>query len=780
MARAHIGYLVGYEATNVFRIWVPHLKRVFRTRDVRFDETVHYDPNEPHIHQELRESVEELIEVVQAPELEADAELEYPPRTDGYVPFTGPKITHTANKPASQSTESWEKQPEEGISHNVPGQFPTPEPTPTLTPATIQPDPAPETTSNDPTSQLNTELDHLFTTTSLSEPSHNDPPTTRQAVRPSQSVSADISTENIVEEPRRRQPNSRYGGMFGFSSQVSLLDGEFSTFQLSLQNATQPIPLTANSATVQPRIHRSKLPTAPRAWRNLAHHPHRDQFMTACGTELSKIRERGTYKEAILPPGQRATPLMWVFDYKFDDSGYLVKHKARLVVRGDLVPPNGKRTHSDTLAARTARVMFALMAYFDLDARHLDGVNAFLNSYLDEDEVIYCHFPEGFKQPGKVMRLLRALYGLPRSPYLWFQELSETLKGLGFKPILEDVCLLSNGRVLIFFYVDDIVILNRPEHRDEAADIVNKLQTKYEIRDLGDLQWFLNIRITRDRACHRVYLTQDAYIDKVVKLYSLKDGSRIYTPLSRDSSAYKPYEEQASALEIKSFQKRVGSLIYPAFMTRPDIAHAASLLARFMQNPSPFHSAEADRVICYLRDTKDLSLVYNGSMPSYASVFGAYSDAAYADDVTTRRSSEGYIFTLFGGPIDWKATRQSTVTTSTTEAELLALTHAAKEVYWWRRFFSQLGFNPGHELEIRCDNSMTTGLMSKQQPVITTKLRHIDIHQHWLRERVQSGELKVTWLSTNDMPADGLTKPLSRQKHEHFVELLGLKRCPLP
>ncbi|KAL1953269.1 hypothetical protein VTO42DRAFT_3331 [Malbranchea cinnamomea] len=199
-----------------------------------------------------------------------------------------------------------------------------------------------------------------------------------------------------------------------------------------------------------------------------------------------------------------------------------------------------------------------------------------------------------------------------------------------------------------------------------------------------------------------------------------------------------------------------------------------------MQNPSPFHSAEADRVICYLRNSKDLLIVYDSSisMNSLTS-FKAYSDTAYADDLTTRRSSEGYLFSLFGGSVDWKAACQSTFMTSTIEAELLALSHAAKELYWWHHFFEQIGFDPGHKLAIYCNNSMAAGLMAKQQPLISTKLRHIDVHQHWLCERVQKGEILVRWVGTNKMLADGLTKLLSRQKHERFVKLLGMEQCPL-
>ncbi|KAL1956594.1 hypothetical protein VTO42DRAFT_7005 [Malbranchea cinnamomea] len=176
-----------------------------------------------------------------------------------------------------------------------------------------------------------------------------------------------------------------------------------------------------------------------------------------------KIQERGTYIEATLPLKHHATPLMWVFDYKFDDNGYLLNHKTYLVVRGDLVPAN------------------------------------------DMNEIIYYFFPDGFKQPGKVMRLLHALYGLPRSPYLWFRELTETFEGLGFKAVLENVCLLTNGCIIIFFYVDDIVIMNRPEHRSEANEVVLKLKAKYEIHDLGDLQWFLNITISRDPARRHLF-----------------------------------------------------------------------------------------------------------------------------------------------------------------------------------------------------------------------------------------------------------------------------------
>ncbi|KAL1954936.1 hypothetical protein VTO42DRAFT_436 [Malbranchea cinnamomea] len=479
MARAHIGYLVGYESTNIFRIWVPHLKCVFRSRDVRFDETKWYDPNDPHISKELREEVSDIIETIYVPERFIHFEnstplLEFEVK-DLAKEGLGKPTTEALTEATEQATPSLKETSApvtKDLPADVPDHLPTPEPTPepmleTMDAAPTDPldDSTPE--AENPTSPASTLIPGSF--------DFNDPtPRTNIAPR-SNKVSADFSEVNIIEGKRQRKLSSRVLGIF---------------------NATLQSAFSANLEPKKKAIHRSNLPPAPRTWKEMQRHKFRDHWYKAagveieklqeCGTykivpilygkqviplmwvfaykfddkgfllkfkarlvvrgdlvknpsgkntrsdtlaartaraliaimtyfdldaryydaagvEIKKLQERGTYKIVPIPYGKQVIPLMWVFAYKFDDKGFLLKFKARLVVRGDLVKnPSCKNTRSDTLAARTARALIAIMTYFDLDARYYDGVNAFLNSFLDPDEQVYCLHPEGFSKKGTV------------------------------------------------------------------------------------------------------------------------------------------------------------------------------------------------------------------------------------------------------------------------------------------------------------------------------------------------------------------------------------------
>jgi hypothetical protein len=129
---------------------------------------------------------------------------------------------------------------------------------------------------------------------------------------------------------------------------------------------------------------------------------------------------------------------------------------------------------------------------------------------------------------------------------------------------------------------------------------------------------------------------------------------------------------------------------------------------------------------------------------------------------------------LYGMPIDWKASLQRSVTKSTTEVELLALSTAASKLQAWNRLFKHIKLDLETMPMIFCDNLQTVGVVTKHEDKLFTRLRHLDIYQHWLRQEVAAGRVLVQWKPTNLMPADGLTKILVRQKHAEFVRQLGL------
>jgi hypothetical protein len=175
----------------------------------------------------------------------------------------------------------------------------------------------------------------------------------------------------------------------------------------------------------------------------------------------------------------------------------------------------------------------AITAAFRLQAKQMDVVNAFTNS--DLDETIYCECPKGFMIDGQCLLLLRALYGLQRSPLLWLQEFTQTLRDLQLRRVNEDVCLFTNEWLIVFFYVDDIVLLFQEKDSHKYAEFKKNLMNRYKIRDIGDLTWFLGIRVTRDFEQWKIWLCQDSYIEKIAQTFHIEYMKTPTTPL--------PFEE---------------------------------------------------------------------------------------------------------------------------------------------------------------------------------------------------------------------------------------------
>ena len=718
LPRALIGYLVGYDSTNIYRIWIPGDDRIIRTRDVAFDHSRFFDPAELDISQISGIRIEETIEVLDFPEpswttsdiIEEDDLYDTIEVYPGPVGGTTREATQAAQ--AAHAEESSDDEPAQQMA---------------------TPDPTPERDTDNGTENAG----ESQTSRSLTQ-------------------QPEIPSDAVAMNTRSRRQQAHAAAM----AETAELTPYFSAFGVGLQKA---------EFDVQNRLHRDTLPPEPRHWRQMLKHRFAREFEHAAIRELNELEKRGTY-ELTQKNEQKTIPLTWVFKYKFDTDGYLTKFKARLCVRGDLQTTE-QDTYAATLAARTFRALIALAAAFDLEMEQYDAVNAFINSPLDEE--IFCECPDGFTRPGRCWRLRKALYGLKQAPLLWYRALTLKLEELGLHPVPGVSCLYVNKWLILFFYVDDIVVLCSKSNVSRLREFESALLKAFEMRALGELQWFLGIRILRNRSERKVWLCQDSYIRKIATRFGLANTQKdVRTPLPYDGLPHGAASSEVNPQLVYAYQQRVGSLNFAAVISRPDIAYPASKLSQFLRNPTSAHVAAADRAISYLNSTPTLAIEFSGR--AGADIFLCSSDAAFADNELTRRSSDGYLFQLYGGAIDWRAARQNTVTTSSTEAELLALSRTAKEAIWWRRFFESVQFDTAEKLRIRCDNRQTIRILEKEAPKLETKLRHVDIHQHWLRQEVQAGRISIEWMPTADIPADGFTKQLPRQKHEEFVRQLNL------
>jgi len=263
-----------------------------------------------------------------------------------------------------------------------------------------------------------------------------------------------------------------------------------------------------------PRIHIRDLPPPPKRDKDLATHPYGRFFKEDQKIEYQTLWDKGTFKSVpVAGTLSFILPLMWVFTYKGDEDGYLTRCKSRLVVRGDLQKSSSQDTYAATLAARVFRALMAIAAYFDLDIHQFDAVNAFCNAFLDE--LVYIRYPDGFQVPGYCLQLIRALYGLPKSPLLWYNLMCTHLRKLGLQPVPDCPCLFANSTLVVFFYVDDIVVLCHPSNQSAYQEFRTKFLEAFVMREMGELKWFLGIRVLRDRKARKIWLCQDSYITKI-------------------------------------------------------------------------------------------------------------------------------------------------------------------------------------------------------------------------------------------------------------------------
>jgi len=484
-----------------------------------------------------------------------------------------------------------------------------------------------------------------------------------------------------------------------------------------------------------------------------------------------------------LPVGRKPIGCKWVLKVKRGSDGSILKYKARLVAKGfaQKYGIDYEHTFAPTVKMSAVRILLTIAAKNDLEIRHLDVKTAYL--YGDLDEEIFMELPPWYKDVNPngefIYKLNRGLYGLKQAGRQWNKKLDESLRKAGFVKSLQEPCIYHKGVgddiIALAVFVDDIIVVGPSNEHIEA--VKDFLKLFFEINDEGELNWYIGIKIVRDRKNRKIYLLQPQYIKDLLIKFNMLGCKPCGTPVdsSIDLELMKRKDGDVESI-VKlglPYREAVGSLMFLMVSTRADLAYALSVVSRVLDNYSFYAWKAVKRIMRYLQGTVNYGIVLGASEGSGNNmILECYVDADWAGDKTDRKSTSGYVTFLDKSLVSWKCEKQAVVAQSTTEAELISANSGAREVIALRRIMIDLGIPQVKPTTMFEDNQGCIALMHND--VKNKRTKHIEIKYFWIRDQITNGELNMVYCPTERMVADIMTKALNRELFCRLRSMLGI------
>jgi hypothetical protein len=522
--------------------------------------------------------------------------------------------------------------------------------------------------------------------------------------------------------------------------------------------------------------------------------PFRENWREAILVEKGRLEDLGTWELVDPPPGANILGSKWVFALKQNPDGTLERFKARLVAQGfgQKEGVDYDETFASTAGRATVRLFLAMVCAQGMHLHQMDVSTAFLYGAVDKE--IYMKQPPGYEDgSGRVCKLLKSIYGLKQAPRIWANLLKENLLRMGFRVSQLDPSLFileKDGQVLYLLdFVDDMLLASLS--LDLTQWVKDQLSAAFTMKDLGEAEKYVGIHIHRNKETGEMWLHQAMYLLDLAERFDCVQGPFPDTPLPCDFVLFHPWElkdagdvapppdykgKEDDLLDKeghKRFQQIVGSLNYVAHTTRVDIAYAVNQLSRVCHCPRLRHLLAAERVVAYLAGTADWGLHFSREGGMYLE---CYTDANYGHDAT-KKSVTGLILTCAGGPIYWTSRKQDRITTSTCDAESLAVMTAVQYVEHARDQLAELGCTQMWPTPLFNDNSATIALCC--DAVAHKKSVQLTRPMAYVRERTEFGVIQPIHVRTAYQPADFLTKRLSLDLFVKCRSLSGMRPLPL-
>ncbi|GJZ29242.1 retrovirus-related pol polyprotein from transposon TNT 1-94 [Tanacetum coccineum] len=488
--------------------------------------------------------------------------------------------------------------------------------------------------------------------------------------------------------------------------------------------------------------------------------------------ELNQFERLQVWELVPRPEGKNVIALKWLWKNKCDADNIVVRNKTRLVAKGYKQEEGIDFEESFAPVARleAVRMFIAFAAHMNITIFQMDVKTAFLNGPLKEE--VYVSQPEGFidsEFPNHVYRLKKALYGLKQAPRAWYDKLSSFLIEHGFNKGIIDPTLFTRRHggdiLLVQVYVDDIIFGST--NPDFSKRFANLMKNNFEMSMMGELKFFLGLQV--HQSPRGIFISQSQYAIELLKKHGLDECVSMSTPMATERL---DADLQGTPTDQTTYRRMIGGLMYLT-ASRPDIAFATFVCARYQARPTVKHLKEVKRIFRYLRQSYNMGLWY---LKDSGFELIAYSDADHAGCKDDCKSTSGGLQFLGGKLVSWSSKKQDCTAMSTAEAEYVSLSACCAQVIWMRTQLLDYGFKY-NRIPMYCDSKSAIAISCN--PVQHSKTKHIDILYHFIKEHVERGTMEIYFVGTKYQLADLFTKALLKERFKYLVHRIGM-RCMTP
>jgi len=404
------------------------------------------------------------------------------------------------------------------------------------------------------------------------------------------------------------------------------------------------------------------------------------------------------------------------------------------------------------------KFIILLAAIFHWNIFQPDIKAAYLNTKLDKD--IFVNILQGDKNYGKgYWKLNKVLYGLKQSERVWNETITVFLENIGFQQLVSEPCIFKkvnkeSTSCIIGIYVDDMIITDKDQ---EISKTIKLIKEKFKISNCERINYLLSITVEKQNNSYLI--SQITYIKNILSKFKINNTPKTNTPCTGDN-----INENNNPFNKTTYKSALGSLIYLAKCSCPDISFAVNKATRKAENPNISDWNKIINILKYLNSTLNYKIKYTGT-----GEFFTFTDADLGGDITDKKSTSGNIILMGKSPICWSSKKQSTVATSAMEAEYIGTSECVKKVLWIRNMLTEL-FSFDKPIKIYTDNISSKTIIENGQ--LNSKLRHINLKFYFNKDHIKMKRIILEYIDTERMLADVLTKTVNGPKMKKFSNII--------